>query len=169
MVRKMLVYLLPACPITRHKLPRLRAHGLLRRLLQILTVQYRQRESVWPARLPSVRAQFRRREHAPRAPLRLVLLECMPGAFGGSSLKGMTSVFVRPWLSSEHSRIPFLTNPGASSFRCIKIQLTDKLTHWASLSSGGWVGVAWRRKKSGRNRRSGFEYNVPRRRSEEVR
>ena len=30
--RKMLVYLLPACPITQHKLPLLRAKGLLRRM-----------------------------------------------------------------------------------------------------------------------------------------
>ena len=39
--RKMLVYLSPACPTTQHKLPLLRAHGRVRRLLQILTVQYR--------------------------------------------------------------------------------------------------------------------------------
>ena len=66
--RKMLVYLLSACPITQHKLPLLRAHGLLRRLSHILTVQYRQREPVSPAWFPSARVQFRRREHAHCAP-----------------------------------------------------------------------------------------------------
>ena len=39
--RKILVYLLPACLVTQHKLPLLRPHGLLRHLLQILTAQYR--------------------------------------------------------------------------------------------------------------------------------
>ena len=66
--RKMLVYLLPACPITQHKLSLFRAHGLLRRLSHILTVQYRRREPVSRARLPSARVQFRRTEHAHRAP-----------------------------------------------------------------------------------------------------
>ena len=65
---KMLVYLLPACPITQHKLPLFRAHGHLRRLSHILMVQYRRREPASPARFPSTRVQFRRREHAPRAP-----------------------------------------------------------------------------------------------------
>ena len=62
------VYRLPASPITQHKLPLVRANGLLRRLSQILTVQYRRREPVLPARFPSARVQLRRREHAPRAP-----------------------------------------------------------------------------------------------------
>ena len=39
--RKVLVYQLPACPITLHIMPLLRAHGRLRRLLQIITVQCR--------------------------------------------------------------------------------------------------------------------------------
>ena len=65
---KTLVHLLPACPITQHKLPLFCAHGLLRRLSHILTVQNRRREPVPPARIPSTRVQFRRREHAPRAP-----------------------------------------------------------------------------------------------------
>ena len=39
--RKILVYLLPACLVTQHKLPLLRPHGFLRHLLQILTAQYR--------------------------------------------------------------------------------------------------------------------------------
>ena len=56
--RKMPVYLLPACSITQHNLPLLRDHGLLRRPLQILTVQYRRREPVCSARSPSARVQF---------------------------------------------------------------------------------------------------------------
>ena len=64
--RKM--YLLPSCPIIRHKLPLLRAHGLLGRLSQILAVQYRRRKPLSPARFLSARVQFRRREHAPLAP-----------------------------------------------------------------------------------------------------
>ena len=51
-----------------HKFPPLRAHGLLRRLLQILTMQYRRREPVCLPWFPSAGVQFRRREHAPRAP-----------------------------------------------------------------------------------------------------
>ena len=66
--RQTLVYLLPACPITQHKLPLFRADGLLHRLSHILMVQYRRREPASPARFPSTRVQFRRREHAPRAP-----------------------------------------------------------------------------------------------------
>ena len=44
MFRKMLVYLLLAYPITQHKLPLLRTHGLLRRLSHFLTLQYRRRD-----------------------------------------------------------------------------------------------------------------------------
>ena len=68
LVRKILVYLLPVCPVTQHQLPLVRAHGLLRRLLQILTAQYRQREPTCRARFPSARVRFRGREHALRAP-----------------------------------------------------------------------------------------------------
>ena len=60
----MLAYLLPAYPVTQHKLPLLRAHGLLRRLSHIITVQYWRREPACPARTSSARIQFRRREHA---------------------------------------------------------------------------------------------------------
>ena len=65
---EMLVHLLPACPITQHKLPLFRAHGHLRRLSHILMVQYRRREPASLTRFPSIWAQFLRREHAPRAP-----------------------------------------------------------------------------------------------------
>ena len=65
---EMLVHLLPACPITQHKLPLFRAHGHLRRLSHILMVLNRRRESASPARFPSIRIQFLRRELAPRAP-----------------------------------------------------------------------------------------------------
>ena len=53
--RKMLVYLLPACPVAQHKLPMLRAHGVLRRLLQILMAQYRRREPACRGRFPFAR------------------------------------------------------------------------------------------------------------------
>ena len=46
------MHLLPACPITQHKLPLFRAHGHLRRLSRIFMVQYRRREPASPARLP---------------------------------------------------------------------------------------------------------------------
>ena len=52
---KMLVYLLPVCPVTQHKLPLLRAHGFLPRLLQILTAQYRRREPTCPVRFHPAR------------------------------------------------------------------------------------------------------------------
>ena len=55
--RKMLVYLLPACPITHQTLPLLRAHRLLCRRSHILTVQYRRREPVSPAWFPSARVR----------------------------------------------------------------------------------------------------------------
>ena len=64
---EMLVHLLPACPITQHKLPLVRAHGRLNRLSHIFMVQYRRREPASPTRFPSIRVQFLRREHAPRA------------------------------------------------------------------------------------------------------
>ena len=64
----MLVHRLPACTITQHKLPLLRAHGHLSRPWHIFMVQYRRREPASPARFPSIRVQFLRREHAPRAP-----------------------------------------------------------------------------------------------------
>ena len=85
MFRKMLVYLLPARPITRHKLHLLRAHGLLHRLSHILTLQYRRREPVSQrgspqpgynfdegntrlVRVPSAMVRVRRREPALTAP-----------------------------------------------------------------------------------------------------
>ena len=48
----MLVHLLPACPITQHKLPLFRAHGHLRRLSHIFIMQYWRREPALPARFP---------------------------------------------------------------------------------------------------------------------
>ena len=53
MFHKILSYRLPACPITHHKLPLFLSHGLQRRLLHILTMQYRRREQMSPARFPS--------------------------------------------------------------------------------------------------------------------
>ena len=64
----MLVHRLPACTITQHKLPLLRAHGHLSHPWHIFIVQYRRREPATPARFPSIRVKFLRREHAPRAP-----------------------------------------------------------------------------------------------------
>ena len=55
---EMLLHLLPACPITHHKLPLFRAHGDLRRLSHILEVQYRRRKPSSSARFPSTRVQF---------------------------------------------------------------------------------------------------------------
>jgi len=54
----MLVHLLPACPITQHKLPLFRAHGHLSRLSHIFMVQYRRREPASPTRFPSIRVQI---------------------------------------------------------------------------------------------------------------
>ena len=42
--QEILVFLFLPCPITQHKLPLPRAHGLLRRLRTILTASYRRRE-----------------------------------------------------------------------------------------------------------------------------
>ena len=55
---EMLVHLLPACPITQHKLPLFRAHGHLSRLSHIFMVQYRRREPASPTRFPSIRVQI---------------------------------------------------------------------------------------------------------------
>ena len=49
------VYLLLACPMKQHKLPFSRAHGLLRRLLTILTAWYRRRELALRAWFPPAR------------------------------------------------------------------------------------------------------------------
>ena len=66
--RKMIVYLLPACPITQQKLPLLIARGLLRRPLQILTSQCRRREHTARPRFPSARTRLRRQKYALRVP-----------------------------------------------------------------------------------------------------
>ena len=55
---KMLMYLLLACPITQHKLLLLRTHGLLRRLLKILTAWYRRREPALRAWSPPAKLLF---------------------------------------------------------------------------------------------------------------
>ena len=55
---EMLVHLLPACPITQHKLPLFRAHGHLGRLSHIFMVQCRRREPASPTRFPSIRVQI---------------------------------------------------------------------------------------------------------------
>ena len=54
----MLVFLLLARPITQHKFPLSRAHGLLRRLLTILKAWYRRRELALRAWFPPARYVF---------------------------------------------------------------------------------------------------------------
>ena len=97
--RKMRVYLLPACPVTQHKLPLLRAHGLLRRLSQNLTVQYRRRKPVSSARFPSARVQFRTRASC-----------AVPLSHGLSSTKGTRAHTPQP----RHK----FGDEGTSSKRC---------------------------------------------------